>query len=125
MSEVEQTDTCVMCGLLIEGEGSGVALIAAERQRQIDKEGFDEASDAGRTKGELADAAGCYCAFAAMQSTLLSGDFPENYASIVPPAWPFESGWWKVDKEDDTRALVKAGALIAAEIDRRLAAGHP
>lgn len=35
----------------------------------------------------------------------------------VPPAWPWHGDWWK-PSEDPIRNLVKAGALIAAEIDR-------
>jgi len=37
----------------------------------------------------------------------------------VPPGkieWPFSSEWWK-PAQDPIRNLVKAGALIAAEID--------
>jgi hypothetical protein len=36
----------------------------------------------------------------------------------VPYMWPFENGWYKPDPIDRVRELQKAGALIAAEIDR-------
>lgn len=40
----------------------------------------------------------------------------------TPRYWPWEPGWWKPGKgnsyADRVRELVKAGALIAAEIDR-------
>lgn len=120
MGEIETTDTCIMCGLLIEHEATGVALIAAERARQVEKEGFDAERDDGYVGGELPDAAGCYCAFAALCADPGVAAFPPTYASLIPPAWPFDAEQWKVDKDDPVRALAKAGALIAAEIDRRL-----
>lgn len=33
-------------------------------------------------------------------------------------AWPWEARFWKPCPDDRARELVKAGALIAAEIDR-------
>jgi hypothetical protein len=36
-------------------------------------------------------------------------------------AWPWDGEWWKPNYNDPVRNLVKAGALIAAEIDRVLA----
>jgi len=36
----------------------------------------------------------------------------------VPTMWPWHQGWWKPSPNDRIRELVKAGALIAAEIDR-------
>jgi hypothetical protein len=38
-----------------------------------------------------------------------------------PPNWPWDAKWWK-PSVDHVRNLVKAGALIAAEIDRMIAA---
>ena len=34
--------------------------------------------------------------------------------------WPWDDEWWKPTPDDRIRELVKAGALIAAEIDRLL-----
>jgi hypothetical protein len=82
---------------------SGAELIAAERQRQIDAEGWDAAHDDQHRRGELAAAARCYA------EQPISWDMPEE--------WPWDSDWWKPSHEL-TRNLVKAGALIAAEIDR-------
>lgn len=82
----------------------GVELIAAERERQKAVEGWTEAHDDEHRFGELAEAAVCY----AMPDKLeLPGD-----------VWPFDQGWWKPTPKDRVRELVKAGALIAAEIDR-------
>lgn len=105
----------------------GVALIAAERVRQVSAEGWTPAHDDTHTKGELADAAACYAAAA---NNAVRG-WPPGPA---PRQWPFESTSWKPaafgggtvkdggPNPDIPPAaianLVKAGALIAAEIDR-------
>ena len=84
---------------------SGVELIAAERERQIQIEGWTAGHDDKHTNGELSRAAAAYC---------LRGRDP---ASIGPPMfWPFAEDYWKPGGR--IRSLVKAGALIAAEIDR-------
>jgi hypothetical protein len=89
---------------------TGSELIAAERQRQVDEDGenWTEAHDDQHAEEELARAAACY----AMPDTLREMD-----ADDVPEAWPWEWDWWKPEG-GRIRQLVKAGALIAAEIDR-------
>jgi hypothetical protein len=93
-------------------EAKGAADIAAERQRQIDVEGWTPAHDDEHKTGELAKAASCY-AWAAGQSDSLREAFADP-----PPTWPSQWGvmWWK--PKDRRADLVRAGALIAAEIDR-------
>lgn len=81
----------------------GVELIAAERKRQVEQEGWTPAHDDEHAHGELADAAVCYA--------LARGS--ESGAA----GWPWEPSWWK-PSGDAVRDLTKAGALIAAEIDR-------
>jgi len=100
---------------------SGVELIAAERRRQIEVEGWTPEHDEEHDSGELLDAARSYELVAAFQ---LLGDDPEHAdsaivrrATEVPPIWPWDQSWWK-PSDDPIRNLVKAGALIAAEIDR-------
>lgn len=86
----------------------GIELIAAERQRQIDKEGWTAEHDQEHTKEELAIAAACYA-------------IPDDFRKIVivtPEMWPWNPDWWKPTPNDRIRELTKAGALIAAEIDR-------
>lgn len=85
---------------------SGVARISIERQRQLFAEGWSADHDAAHTGGELATAGACYA--------LANGD---TESTGVPAAWPFEASWWK-PSDDPIRNLEKAGALIAAEIDR-------
>lgn len=88
-------------------KASGVELIAAERQRQIDVEGWTPEHDGS----ELAAAAVGYIT---RTQTILGG----HPAPPGPPlVWPWADAWWK-PSSDPVRNLVKAGALIAAEIDR-------
>lgn len=88
----------------------GVDLIAAERRRQVEVEGWTPEHDAQRGD-DLALAAACYT-------------IPESWRrSHVLALWPL--GWpWKPCPDDRVRELVKAGALIAAEIDRLLRANE-
>lgn len=85
---------------------TGIELIAEERQRQISKEGFTLEHDKQWKHGELAEAAACYASW-------------EDRPFDVEEIWPFDISWWKPSK-DRIRELQKAGALIAAEIDRLL-----
>lgn len=94
---------------------SGIERIAAERQRQIEQEGWKPEHDDQHSRGELAEAAVCYADFAANQA------MGNPTSSIDPLGWPFESESLKVS-DDPIRNLEKAGALIAAEIDRLLRA---
>lgn len=100
---------------------TGVELINEERERQIAREGFDAKHDAEHNAGELVDAALCY---AAVASAEVRGSTAEEWPvgmfngftdSLIE--WPWEDGWWK-PSNDPIRNLIKAGALIAAEIDR-------
>ncbi len=92
---------------------NGAELIAAERQRQIDVEGWTPEHDDEHVNGELIVAGITYGAVAVLQLNGIGTDRVET-----PPAtWPWDPKWWK-PSEDITRNLVKAGALIAAEIDR-------
>lgn len=91
---------------------AGAALIAQERRRQIDKEGWTATHDAeihGRSFA-LALAGACY-AF-----DVANGPHPAPSS-----AWLWSAEWWKPTPNDPIRQLTKAGALIAAEIDRLLA----
>lgn len=90
----------------------GANLIAAERLRQLTQEGWTPAHDDQHTRAELSGAAACY----AIAANELAS--PRPY--LNPPnisLWPWEMKWWKPGN-DPVRCLVKAGALIAAEIDR-------
>lgn len=105
---------------------SGVSLIAAERQRQVEEEGWTTEHDDAHRGGELATAAACY----AIARPLYVEDRRAG-AVIFRDPWPWEDHWDKrkdcanwpnaippVASERRRSLLVKAGALIAAEIDR-------
>lgn len=93
--------------------GTGVKAIAAERERQLHAEGFTRDGDQQYRRGELARAATAYVQLAAMD--LEAGT--RNHIAWREPAsvWPWAPEWWK--PVDARRDLVRAGALIAAQID--------
>lgn len=90
---------------------SGAEMIAAERERQVTGESWGHAHDDQHVDGELNFAAQAYC-----QSALEPGLWPCEDAPC-PPMWPWPASDYK-PSDDSIRDLVKAGALIAAEIDR-------
>lgn len=93
--------------------GPGARLIMGERMRQVGEEGWTPEHDDTHVRAELVDAAQEYLFVA--RTTALSPDFrPKGPPS---PMWPWESDWYK-PAADPISNLVKAGALIAAEIDR-------
>lgn len=90
---------------------TGAEMIAAERKRQIDTEGWTPEHDsAEHCHGELQHAA-------------------RAYLERSPWLWPWNRSGFKPSRGADPypdgriRDLAKAGALIAAEIDRLVAAG--
>lgn len=88
--------------------------VLAERRRQVEQEGYDHEHDDAHPGGEIA----AYAAFYAMPQAARDWPAPETgygatFGEAIVPAD------WKVPKEGDRRAeLVKAGALILAEIER-------
>ena len=92
-------------------DAGGVGLIAIERARQIEEEGWSTDRDDGHTHGELAAAGARYALEAISEGDRSFGD------DLHEDLWPWEDEWWKPNG-DPVCALIKAGALIAAEIDR-------
>ena len=116
--------------------------VLAERSRQIEAEGWTPEHDDQHSNGEMAGAASCY----ALNGTTYKAPshYPQRkvYAAVAearrdaekdmdstreaikmalgepkaPKNWPWDAGWWK--PSDRRRNLVKAGALILAEIER-------
>lgn len=104
---------------------SGVALIATERYRHFEVEGWTAEHDREHVDGELAGAAIAYSLRAIYQAREARGGRSYDARLDFPPTtfWPI--GWgddWK-PSDDPIRNLVRAGSLIAAEIDRLLADG--
>lgn len=97
--------------------------VIAERQRQMSVEGWTPKHDDKHDNNELAFAASCY----AFHSAAASWDFEDDGTPYdihpAPKHWPWSPEWWK--PKNPRRDLVKAGALILAEIERidRAAAG--
>lgn len=112
----------VLKGLQYHVPLGAFTLIAQERARVLEDEGFGPAHDARHLPGELAAAASCYATEAGRQLRLVAGGFPS--ASIDPPPdWPWGASWWKPgDGTDPERLLVKAGQLLVAELDRHASA---
>lgn len=98
-------------------DGFGVTAIGAERARHTLTKPFTSAHDDKHESGELCDAAICYARAAAKQARGESLEYLRHMATSGEIRWPWEDMWWK-PSEDQIRNLVKAGALIAAEIDR-------
>jgi hypothetical protein len=84
---------------------TGIERIAKERKRQVGKERWTKAHDDGHVNDELARAAACYA-------------LAYEEEKRLPVDWPWERESWKPCSR--VRNLEKAGALIAAEIDRLL-----
>lgn len=79
--------------------------IAAERSRQVTSEGWTPEHDDKNGSREMAKAAACYAI----------GDIRAGaFYKIWPEHWNVK--WWK--PTNHRRNLVKAGALIVAEIER-------
>lgn len=97
---------------------TGIELIAEERQRQISVEGFSPEDDNNYTTDELAVAAACYALPAELRIHKDLGSATDRSFVPMPTAWPWGREWWKPSPENRIRELQKAGALIAAEIDR-------
>lgn len=90
--------------------------IQAERERQAQSKGWTAEHDDHHHNGELALAAACYAApvrvFVAEQKV---GRGYEPFTQYED-AWPWTDAWWK--PKDRRRDLIRAGALIVAEIER-------
>lgn len=106
---------------------TGIDLIAAERARQIEIEGFDATHDDDELhrRGELAMFA-CYYAVPAHELDdvcqlydplgFYTPDTPSEEPLLYPENW--SRRWAKKYDKPRIKQLVIAGALIAAEIDR-------
>lgn len=82
--------------------------VLAERHRQIKVEGWTPEHDDEHGNGEMAAAAAFYA--------LHAHDDPRMKLYSFPMRWPWLPSWWKPGPA--RRMLVKAGALILAEIER-------
>ncbi|PKH44529.1 hypothetical protein KKB3_01695 [Dehalococcoides mccartyi] len=113
---------------------TGIELITAERKRQIEVKGFDAKHDDGyyNASGELAFAAICYASpepvyllDSSRNSFEFFDPFPLEWDEKCDKRARVNGGYLgklipngKQSTSQRIRNLVKAGALIAAEIDR-------
>ncbi len=79
--------------------------VLAERQRQISKEGWSQAHDDEHEFGVMSEAAACY----------ITGTM-EWSSKDQRQRWPWSHCWWK--PKDSRKNLVRAAALVIAEIER-------
>jgi len=100
------------------GDGRGVELIATERRRQVEREGYVAEHDDEHADGELAHAAAAY-------AWTLGGVLTDGRMLHRRTMWPFEPESFKPAEGGmgdrilhRIHELAKAGALVAAEIDR-------
>lgn len=87
--------------------------VIGERRRQVEQEGWTAEHDDEHTEGELSAAAACYALHASEQIDMEGHEIDED---ILPEHWPWDAKWWK--PSDPRRNLVKAAALLIAEIER-------
>jgi hypothetical protein len=101
--------------------------VAAERRRQTKEEGWSTDHDDTQRRGELAMAAQCYTYHAAIASQCVGDGIykaEDVDAAMInargdngpPPDFPWSLTWWK--PKNRRRDLVRAAALIVAEIER-------
>lgn len=94
---------------MVEATATVVADIFEERRRQINVEGWTLEHDDQHSIGEMAMAAAAYAISDKMRPD------PEK-CELHMILWPWRISWWK--PRDRRRDLVRAGALIVAEIER-------
>ncbi|EGB0327221.1 hypothetical protein H6W05_003550 [Salmonella enterica] len=98
---------------------TAAADVLAERHRQITAEGWTLAHDDEQNQyGDLVIAASCYARHAYSRGWVYNPESPERYQDAeIPDDWPWDDTWWK--PTDPRRDLVKATALLLADIERR------
>jgi hypothetical protein len=85
--------------------------VFVERERQVSGEGCSHTQDDAYVNGELVGAAIAY-ALSAMRELVPAAVLKDQLARF----WPWGAHWWK--PHGKRRDLVRAGALILAEIER-------
>lgn len=86
--------------------------VLAERRRQVESEGWTPGHDDAHGGGDLAMAAACYAMCSPTHAPFTAAEVDKARIRI----WPWSSQWWK--PTTPRRDLVKAAALLLAEIER-------
>jgi hypothetical protein len=104
---------------------TGIDLITAERERQLEDLDYSLEHDLEHDDGDLAFAAAVYASPATIFLLRLDSDAgAHSKGGTMRWVEPWPIGWDRTERtgpqsrEDRIRELTKAGALIAAEIDR-------
>lgn len=103
-----------LCERSLSPEISIVDEVIKERRRQIEDEGFTTLHDDKYDHGELARAGASYAVHSGF--TWFDPYVRISNQKKAPSFWPWPSKWWK--PKDPRRDLIKAAALIVAEIER-------
>ena len=91
--------------------------VIAERVRQVSGEGWTPEHDDQHSDGSMALAAACYASNAATWASKGTAQLREKYPLLsLSFRWPWALEWWK--PKSQRRDLVRAAALIIAEIER-------
>ena len=95
--------------------------VLAERKRQIRQEGWTTDHDDTHDDGHMAKAAACYAYVSTLPKSVRESleadpDFHGKNLVITKRIWPWDWKWWK--PKTRRQDLVRAGALIVAEIER-------
>ena len=99
-----------------DGLSQAMELIAAERRRQVEVEGFNAAHDDAHGRAELLRAAETYARFGTPDAE------PLHPTDGVPMGWPWAATLWK--PRGRLENLVRAGALAQAEVARLRRSGQ-
>lgn len=89
----------------LDAQTQAARSVLAERARQIAAEGYTPEQDDGYNPGVLALHGGLYACHA----------YDNLTKKRAPEGWQWDAKWWK--SKDPRSNLVKAGALILAEIE--------
>ncbi|KQP36670.1 hypothetical protein [Methylobacterium sp. Leaf100] len=92
--------------------------VAAERRRQIVEEGWTASHDDAHTDGALSQAAAAYALVGSLSDEWRERLFPSSWGTVIWAMWPgtWSRQWFK--PKDRRRDLVRACALLIAEIER-------
>lgn len=97
-----------------ESMASAARDVLAERNRHIKAEGWTPENDDAHKNGSLSRAGGFYALNAG--AAMWYGTTDTTICDAAPDGWPWAPEWWK--PSEARRDLVKAAALILAEIER-------
>lgn len=100
--------------MLAGAMNSAASDVLAERHRQIEAEGWTPEHDDAHKNGSLSRAGGFYALNAG--AAMWYGTTDTTICDAAPDGWPWAPEWWK--PSEARRDLVKAAALILAEIER-------